>query len=123
MPILTPHYSSYEAGRLRLANVEDHVIYKIPPDTNWVVVQFYTSTSWTASAVCTIDISLDGQNFADFPNVAQTQSAVGVHEILAVTGILYLRVRVSTKQAGSDVVYLIVNAVKDNGSMTGLGTN
>lgn len=103
---------STTATTLRLAN-PDELVYRIPMGTDWMLAQFIGS-AWTVGAVVTFEISLDGVQWSAFPGSAETQSALGFHPIMTVTGVTYARIRVSTQAAGTDTVTVLVNVGSDN---------
>lgn len=113
MSAIIPPISPTGARSLRLANGEDTLQYDLPAGTDWIVVQLTATESWTASAVVTLEISIDGAAFAGFPSGAVTYDALGVQEICTVTGVTRVRLRVSTPQAGTCVVTPVVRAGRD----------
>lgn len=89
------------------------IVFAIPEGVDWIVAQLTAQAAWTASAIVTLEISLDGQNWSNFPSGAVTYTASGVAAILTVTGIRFIRYRVSTSQVGDATVYVTVNGGRD----------
>lgn len=94
---------------LDLDTADDSVVYAVPDGVDWIVAQLTALAAWTASAIVTLEISLDGQNWHNFPSGAVTYTASGITPILTITGVRFLRYRVSTAQVGDSTVNMVVN--------------
>lgn len=105
-----------EVGKswLDLGVKKDAMVFALPEGSDWATVQCSGINTWATSAVITIDASLDGGDFENFPDGSITKTAYGLYPILTVTGIRFLRVYVSTVGGSSVSVKLTVNAGRDN---------
>lgn len=107
--LLTPrdNITTGSPPRLTLSVKNDALLYKVPEGMEWLALQLDAAGtgSWTAGAVITSEVSLDGVNFYN----AITYTAVGFPTLRCITGSLFMRLRVSTAQAGTDTIIPTVN--------------
>jgi len=98
---------------LALATEHDAVTFTLGGRYDWVVFQLSTETAWTGGAILTVEISIDGVLWFDFPSVAITYSSTGVKLGITIIGVVLVRVRVSTAAAGSDTIRVFAAAGRD----------
>lgn len=103
--MLFPHEA---IGLLDLGTAEKALTFDLRdlrPRADWFVYQIVSDagTAWPsgATAVVTVEISQDGAAWNDFPSGAVTKSAFGFGTTLTVTGVNFVRFRVSTAGGSS----------------------
>lgn len=98
---------------MRFASAEDFLLYELPDGTNWAVVQLDSDVSWPSGAVITVRVSNTVAKQYDFPVSPVTYAALGVQEILEVTGCRFLRLQVTTEGGTTETVTPTVRVGRD----------
>jgi len=95
------------------ATTGDSITYAIREGIDWIVVQLSSASAWPGGAVITAQVSLSNGTFSDFPAAAVTYTAVGVKEIITVTGVRMLRLIVTTTGGTTETIVPTLTAGAD----------
>ena len=66
-----------------------------------MVLQLDSNHAWPSNAVLTVDYSLNGHSWSDLPSGTLTYNSLGIKDLVRVTGVAYMRLRI-TEVDGSD---------------------
>jgi hypothetical protein len=94
--------------------VGSRLTYLISGYTGVAIQLLLTSGTWSAGVI-SVQLSMDGNNWSDFPISAVTYTSANAKQMLTVTGYNYLRLVVTTANASSVIVTALVNGVDENG--------
>ncbi len=112
-----PMLKAMEDGKEGLAvnSPNDCMTFSIPEGSNFALVQLaMLSAASLPAATVTCEISVNGRDYVNFPSGAVTYAAVGIQTLLSITGVRFIRLRVSTAAgSGGEILGVFLSVGRD----------